>query len=140
MQKIIRIQGEKKGKEFVIDLKDKLQRRYEMVRELKLSKDKKEDICRKFNYTRATGHIYEVAWDKERWEGLKDKKKGPKIKYRREPVEDKVLSYRFRNPNLDMYDISDLLKEKGYKVSPVTISRILSSHGVTLKKMKSMKR
>ena len=36
-----------KGKKFVIDLSDSLQRRYELVRELKLSESPKEDICAK---------------------------------------------------------------------------------------------
>jgi hypothetical protein len=39
-----------KGKKFVIDLSDYLQRRYELVRELKLSESPKEDICAKYGH------------------------------------------------------------------------------------------
>lgn len=134
MSGIIKIKGERSGKEFVVDLSDKLQTKYEMVRELRLNKLPKEEICKKYGYTRATGHIYEKGWEKQRWEGLKDKKKGPKINYKRLAVEEKVLSLRFKDKELDMYDISDLLREKGFDISSRTVARILSEHGVTLKK------
>lgn len=134
-EKII-IKG-KKGKRFVIDLNDPLQRRYELVRELKLSERSKQEICENFQYSRVMGHIYEKAWERERWEGLKDKKKGPKRKSKRtEELEQKVLSLRFHKPEKDMYEIADLLTEEGYAVSPRTVARILADHGVTLKKTK----
>jgi len=72
-----------KGKKFVIDLSDSLQRRYELVRELKLSVSPKEDICAKYKYSRVMGHLYETAWDKNRWDELKEKKNGPKSKSKR---------------------------------------------------------
>jgi hypothetical protein len=56
----------KKGKKFVIDLMDYFQRRYELVRELKLSDSSKEEICAKYGYSRVMGHLYEAAWDKNR--------------------------------------------------------------------------
>jgi len=31
-------------------------------------------------YSRVMGHLYETAWDKHRWEWLKDKKEGEEIK------------------------------------------------------------
>ncbi len=76
MDKLV-IQGEK-DKQFVIDLNDSLQLRYELVRELKLSGSPKEEICTKYGYSRVMGHLYETALDKNRWEGLKDKKKDPR--------------------------------------------------------------
>lgn len=45
------IVGER-GKQFVIDLRDSLQRRYELVRELKLSDSPKEEICAKYWYSK----------------------------------------------------------------------------------------
>lgn len=124
-----------KGKQFVIDLEDPLQRRYELVRELKLSSSSKEVICARFGYSRVMGHLYETAWDKHRWEGLMDKKKGPKKKSRRtEEVESRVLAIRFKSPEKDMYEIADILTEEGYDISARSVSRVLSEHGVTLKK------
>lgn len=128
------IEGEK-GKQFVIDLRDSLQRRYELVRELKLSGDPKEDICAQYEYSRVMGHLYETAWDKHRWGGLKDKKKGPKRKSKRtENVEKRILAIRFKTPEKDMYEITDILTEEGCKISARSVARVLSEHGVTLKK------
>ena len=72
MQKWKKIIKGERGK-FVIDLRDSLQTRYEMVRELYLSRKSKERICKGYGYTRASGHIYQKAWGENRWEGLKDK-------------------------------------------------------------------
>lgn len=124
---------------FVIDLRDTTQTRYEMVRELTLNSEAKEKICRSYGYTRASGHIYEKAWQENRWEGLKDKPKGPQRNYvRTEDVEQKVLSIRFKHPELDMYDIRDLLKNEGEVISERSVARILSKHGVTLKKTRKL--
>lgn len=122
---------------FVIDLGDPLQTRYEMVRELSLSAEAKEKICNTYGYTRASGHIYQKAWMENRWEGLKDKPRGPQRNYvRTEDIEERVLSIRFKHPELDMYDIRDLLEKEGKIISARSVARILSEHGVTLKKTK----
>lgn len=122
---------------FVIDLQDPIQTRYEMVRELNLSAESKERICKSYSYTRASGHIYQKAWEESRWEGLKDKPRGPQHNYvRTENIEQKVLSIRFKRPELDMYDIRDLLEKEGKEISARSVARILSKHGVTLKKTK----
>ena len=121
--------------EFVIDLRDPIQTRYEMVRELNLSGESKEKICQSYGYTRASGHIYQKAWMKNRWKGISDKPRGPQRNYvRTEDVEQRVLAIRFKRPELDMYDIGDLLKKEGEVISARSVARILSKHGVTLKK------
>ena len=136
MQKSNKIVEGERGK-FVIDLRDSTQTRYEMVRELTMSSEAKEKICRSYGYTRASGHIYQKAWQENRWEGIKDKAKGPQRNYvRTEDVEQKVLSIRFKCPELDMYDIKDLMAKEGKEISARSIARILSKHGVTLKKTK----
>jgi len=128
------IKGEK-GKKFIIDLNDPTQRRYELVRELKLGGNSKKEICAKYKYSRIMGHLYETAWNKYRWDGLKDKRKGPKIKSKRtEKLENRILAIRFKNPEKDMYEITDLLTEEGYIISARSVARVLSEHGVTLKK------
>jgi transposase len=133
MDKIV-IEGEK-GKRFVIDLRDSLQKRYELIRELKLSGSSKGDICARYGYSRVMGHLYEAAWDKQRWEGLKDKKKGPKSRSRRtEKLERRVLAIRFKSPEKDMYEITDILIEEGHSISARSVARVLSEHGVALKK------
>ena len=123
---------------FVIDLQDPIQTRYEMVRELTLCNDAKDKICKSYGYTRASGHVYQKAWQEERWEGLKKKPRGPQRNYvRTEEIEQKILSIRFKFPDLDMYDIRDLLQEEGKDISARSVARILSKHGVTLKKTKN---
>ena len=121
--------------DFMIYLEDSLQRRYELVRELKLSAEPKKAICNKYGYSRIMGYHYERGWDEQRWEGLKDKPKGPKEKrIRTEEVEKRILEIRFKKPEKDMYDIADVLKDEGYEISARSIARVLSEHGVTLKK------
>jgi len=128
------IEGEK-GKRFIVDLDDSVQRRYELVRELKLSGKSKEEICAKYNYSRVMGHTYEKAWGNNTWEGIMDKKKGPKKKSKRtEYLEKRILEIRFKNSEKDMYEITDTLIDEGYDVSSRTVARVLSDHGVTLKK------
>lgn len=136
MQKSKKVVVGERGK-FVIDLQDMIQARYEMIRELTLSNESKEKICRGYGYSRASGHIYQKAWAEKRWEGLKDKPKGPQRNYvRTEDVEQKVVSIRFKRPELDMYDIRDLMAKEGKLISARSIARILNKHGVTLKKTK----
>ncbi len=107
---------------------------YELVRELKLSGSPKEEICTKFGYSRVMGHLYETAWDNNRWDGLKDKKKGPKRKPKRTgELENKILAIRLKHPEKDMYEITDILTDEGHEISARSVARVLSEHGVTLK-------
>jgi transposase len=133
MNEII-IEGEK-GRKFQIDLEDPIQKRYELVRELKLSSKKREEICKKYGYSRKTGNEYINAWDEERWEGIKDDARGPKSKSKcTDEVEKRIVDIRFKNPEKDMYDIEQVLKSEGVEISARSVARVLSEHGITLKK------
>lgn len=133
---ILKVKGEKE-RIFEINLEDPLQKRYEMVRELNLSSKPRSEICGKFGYTRKTGNEYLHAWNEKSWEGLKDKPRGPKTKSKlNEDVEKRILDIRFRTPDKDMYEINEILKNEGYKLSARSVARVLSEHGVTLKKTK----
>lgn len=135
MKEII-IEGEK-GRKFQIDLEDPIQKRYELVRELKLSSKNREEICKKYGYTRKTGNEYINAWDEERWEGIKDDARGPKSKSKcTDEVEKRIVDIRFKNPEKDMYDIQKVLENEGIKISARSVARVLSEHGITLKKTK----
>jgi transposase len=135
MDKII-IKGEK-GRIFKIDLKDQIQKRYELVRELNLSSKKREEICTKYGYSRKTGNEYLNAWEEKKWEGLKDNPRGPKTKSKRtEEIEKRIVDIRFKDPEKDMYDIAKILESEGYKISARSVGRVLSEHGITLKKTK----
>jgi transposase len=135
MNKII-IEGEK-GRTFQIDLEDQIQKRYEMVRELKLSSKKREEICKKYGYTRKTGNEYIKAWDEKRWEGIKDDARGPKSKSKcTNEVEKRIVDIRFKNPEKDMYSIQKVLENEGIEISARSVARVLSEHGITLKKTK----
>lgn len=130
------IKGEK-GRTFKIDLKDPIQKRYELVRELNLSSKKREEICTKYGYSRKTGNEYLNAWEEEKWEGLKDNPRGPKTKSKRtEEIEKRTVDIRFKNPEKDMYDIAKILESEGYNISARSVGRVLSEHGITLKKTK----
>jgi transposase len=133
---VIIIKGEKE-RTFEIDLEDQLQKRYEMVRELNLSSKKREEICTKYGYSRKTGNEYLNAWEEKRWDGLKDNPRGPKTKSKRtEEIEKRIVDIRFKDPEKDMYDIAKILKSQGHKISARSVGRVLSEHGITLKKTK----
>lgn len=135
MNEII-IEGEK-GRMFQIDLEDPIQKRYEMVRELKLSSKKREEVCKKYGYTRKTGNEYLNAWEEKRWDGIKDDARGPKSKSKcTDEVEKRIVDIRFKNPEKDMYDIHKILKNEGIEMSARSVARVLSEHGITLKKTK----
>src|SRR3972149_9123638 len=128
---------EEKGKTFHIDLEDPIQKRYEMVRELKLSSKKREEICKKYGYTRKTGNEYLNAWEEKRWDGIKDEARGPKSKSKcTNEVEKRIVDIRFKNPEKDMYEIQKVLKSDGIEISARSVARVLSEHGITLKKTK----
>lgn len=133
---ILKVESER-GRFFEINLEDPLQRKYEMVRELSLSSKPREEICAKYKYSRKTGNEYLRAWKDIGWEGLKEKTRGPKSKsVRTQEVEKRIVDIRFKNPENDMYDIAEILKSEGYKVSARSVGRVLSEHGITLKKTK----
>lgn len=133
ISKII-LEGEK-GKIFEIDLENPIQRRYEMIRELSLSSEPRKDICARYGYSRKTGNEYLNAWEEKDWEGLKDEPRGPKTKSKRtDELEKRVLDIRFKDREKDMYDIEEILSSEGYEISARSIARILSEHGITLKK------
>ncbi|MBE0523164.1 MAG: helix-turn-helix domain containing protein [Methanosarcinales archaeon] len=134
---ILKVKGEK-GKTFEINLEDLLQKRYEMVRELSLSSKSRNEICARFDYSRKTGNEYLRAWKEKGWEGLNEKPRGPKTKSKRkEDVEKRILDIRFNTPDKDMYDIEEILTGEGYEISARSVARVLSEHGVTLKKKKT---
>ncbi len=133
---ILKVEGER-GRFFEINLEDPLQRKYEMVRELSLSSKPREEVCAKYNYSRKTGNEYLRAWKEKRWEGLKEKTRGPKSKsVRTQEVENRIVDIRFKNPENDMYDIAKILNSEGYGISARSVGRVLSEHGITLKKTK----
>lgn len=133
---VLKIEGEK-GRYFEINLEDPLQKKYEMVRELSLSSKPRKEICAKYDYSRKTGNEYLRIWKEERWEGLQEKNRGPKSKsVRTQDVENRIVDIRFKNPENDMYDIAKILNSEGYSISARSVGRVLSEHGITLKKTK----
>ncbi|MBE0522724.1 MAG: hypothetical protein IBX40_00060 [Methanosarcinales archaeon] len=42
-----------------------------------------------------------------------------------------------KTPDKDMYDIEEILTGEGYEISARSVARVLSEHGVTLKKKKT---
>lgn len=139
MKEIITIKGEKSGKEFKVDMGNVVQTRYEMIRECALSAQPAERICKKYGYFRQQYYLYKKRFEEKNWEGLVPQKKGPKSSTKMtEDLVSKILNLRFRDPGLDVYDIWNFLKEKGYQICVRSISLVLKKHGVTLKKTRKM--
>lgn len=140
MQKtdILIIKGEK-DKEFKIDMKNPLQTRYEMIRECSLTAKPIKEVCSKYGWPRTSYYFYKDKFDKANIQALipqRPGRKGP-VKVTKE-TEKEILSLRFRDPNLSMYDIHRLLKEKGYDIGVWSVFSVLKKHGVTLKKTKKL--
>jgi len=137
-KRVVTVKGEVKRKEFLIDLSNSIQTRYEMIRECCLSKRSVEEICHKYGYSRTSYYFYKNKFEKEGIEGLIPDKPGPKGPVKiTEEVESLILQIRFKDPGLDMYDIWEFLKEKGYKIGVWSVFAVLKKHGVTLKKTKA---
>lgn len=138
MAKKLVVKGEVKGKGFLIDLENPVQARYEMIRECSLSKEAVENICSKYEYSRTSYYFYRNKFDKANIEGLMSQRPGPKGPTKvTEEIESLILHLRFKDPGLDMYDIWEFLKEKGYKIGIWSVFSVLKKHGVTLKKTKA---
>ena len=77
--------------------------------------------------------VYQTGQKQVGW--VEREKEGPKSKSKRtEKLEKRVLAIRFKSPEKDMYEITDILTEEGYNISARSVARVLSEHGVTLKK------
>lgn len=138
-RKVVTIKGARSGSKFEVDLENVVQRRYEMIRECELSNEPIGKICRKYGYFRQQYYLFEKRFEENNWEGLIPKKKGPKGPTKMvEDLEKKILSLRFQDTSLDVYDIWEFLKEKGYDICVRSISLVLAKHGVTLKKTKKL--
>ena len=133
--KLIFIQGETPKRRFPIDLGDKVQVRYEMLRQASLSRKPVAEVCRKFQYSKDMYYYYLHKFKQEGIMGLLPEKRGPREPSKRtEELEKKIIELRFNRSELNMYEINDLLKEEGYDVSPRTVARVLREHGLSKKK------
>lgn len=133
----IKIQGDTPARSFKVSSKDTVQWRYEMIRESSLSRYPIEKICRKYNYSRDMYFYYKGKFDTQGMTGLVDQKTGPKRPRKRtEDTEKRIVEMRFKHPHLNMYEITDLLKQEEYDISPRSVARTLQEHGLTLKKTK----
>ena len=133
---VLTVKGER-GKEFSIDLRVALQSRYEMIRECSLTGGSIEEICSKYGLSRTSYYFYKDKFDKGNIEALLPQKPGPKGPVKvTEELEKEILSLRFKDPGLNMYDIWELLREKGHDIGVWSVFSVLKKHGATLKKTK----
>lgn len=70
-------------------------------------------------------------------QGLADCKPGPTRPMKRtKEVENRTIQIRFNRPELNMYEICEILKAEDYKISPRSVGRTITAHGLGLKKTK----
>ena len=132
---VVRIQGEKPGLYFDVDIDYKPQAKYEMLREAALTGEPVAKVAKKYGYSRRGYYETLARWEESRFEGLTGEKRGPKGPSKRTPeLEQQALRMRFCNPDKDVIDIATELSDSGYDVSVRTLSRIYGEHGITLKK------
>lgn len=129
--------GDTPGRIFIIDSEDTIQWRYEMIRQATLSRRPIEEISKEFGYSRDMYFYYKGKFEVGGILGLADCKPGPtKPRKRTEDVENRIIQIRFKRPELNMYEIQKILQTEGYEISPRSVGRTLSSHGLGLKKTK----
>ncbi len=129
--------GDTQGRIFIINPDDPIQWRYEMVRQATLSRKPIDEISKEFGFSRDMYFYYKSKFETGGILGLADCKPGPtKPRKRTEEVEKQILKIRFKRPELNMYEICEMLKLEGYGISPRSVGRTITSHGLGLKKMK----
>lgn len=131
------LRGDTPGRIFIINPDDPIQWRYEMVRQATLSRKPIGEISKEFGLSRDMYFYYKGKFEAAGILGLADGKPGPtQPRKRTEEVETQILKIRFKRPELNMYEISEMLKQEGYEISPRSVGRTLTSHGLGLKKTK----
>ena len=132
-----KIQGDTPSRSWLVNSSDKLQWRYEMIRESALSRKSIDAICTKYHYSRDMYYYYKGKFDAQGIAGLADEKTGPKTARKRtEDVDRMIIELRFKNPNINMYEIARHLNEMGLDLSARSVSRTLEEHGLSQKKTK----
>lgn len=119
------VTGGRPNKRFEISLTDPIQRNYELVRELSLSAEPAEDVCRKYGCSRALGYTLLRRWQAERWDGLLPRRRGPRSRPKRDAVRKFVVGLRRARPESSMYTIAEALRARGVAVSARTVARVL---------------
>lgn len=133
----LQLVGDTKGRIFIINPDDSIQWRYEMIREATLSRRPIEEVSKEFDFSRDMYFYYKGKFESGGILGLTDGKSGPqKPRKRTEEVENRIIQIRFKRPELNMYEIQKILKQEGYEISPRSVGRTLSGHGLGLKKTK----
>jgi transposase len=75
--------------------------------------------------------VYQTGQKQVGWVGKEKEESKEQIQENRKVRE---AGIRFKSPEKDMYEITDILTEEGYNISARSVARVLSEHGVTLKK------
>jgi len=128
------------SKEFVIDSKDNVQCRYEMLREGELRTEKTiEEIARKYGYSSDSYYNYRTRFHEEGIDGLKDKKRGPKGPSKvKEDVVRRIISFRLKKPEMNVYEITEQLNkelncENKTTVCVRSVGQVLKRYGLSKK-------
>lgn len=120
-------------------IRDKVQVRYEVIREREIEGKRVKDICKEWKISKTSFYLWQERFRKGGMEGLKDKKRGPKSPSKRtKEIEAKIINKKFISPKKNIFEISGELKEEGIDISPRTVARVLSSHLLSKKKLKIM--
>jgi len=85
-----------------------------MLRQATLSRRPIEEISKEFGYSRDMYFYYKGKFEVGGILGLGDCKPGStKPRKRTEEVENRIIQVRFKRPELNMYEICEVLKQEG---------------------------
>lgn len=117
---------------------DKVQMRYEMLREAETTDKTIEETAEKYGYSRARYYIYRRRYEEEGMLGLQDRKRGPKEPHKvKGELWEKIVELRSEGKNI--YRITGELKEMGHDISAKSVERVVNAEGMRLKKNGSRK-
>jgi transposase len=113
---------------FFLEPKNAIHRQYEALRAFFVDEVSGKEAAQRFGYTEGSFRVlaHQFRQNPNRQFFLPPAK-GPQKKPKQDKVRDMIVS--MRKQNLSVYDISRILKTKGYVISPVSVSNILKEEG-----------
>jgi hypothetical protein len=107
---------------------DPTHRQYEALRAYFVEGLPSQEVAQRFGYTPGSFRVlcHQFRQHPQRAFFLQSHK-GPHRAPKRDPVRDQVIA--LRKQNFSIYDISEILKAEGHRLSPVTISLLLKEEG-----------
>lgn len=109
------------------DARDVVQVKYEMLRAHHVKEEPVSEVARRFGFSRQTFYATDLAFKRERWQGLLPGKPGPKGPNKITPECAKFLRIQYQErSDLSWNELAQAAADKfGVSVHPRTIQRLL---------------